>query len=183
MRLCTSLLLNMAHSIRAVNAANHQTIDSICTNNRSLKWYYAAFSKYPDPLCNSAVFMTDKRNRAQINLSCEIQMSVRHQDRSEKGGFRVDMLLRENGPTLIGSSKYVIDFPQERSFSSSRRRISIHLGRRRCRIFYGSCRCSGTISRELLRFNDDVSVSSSGIVANFFRTCLRAGRRIGLLKK
>jgi hypothetical protein len=32
-----------------------------------------------------------------------------------------------------------------------------------------------------LRVNDDVSVSSSGIVANFFKTCLRAGRRMGLL--
>jgi hypothetical protein len=37
------------------------------------------------------------------------------------------------------------------------------------------------ISGELLRVNDDVSASSSGIVANFFRTCLSAGRRIGLL--
>ena len=33
----------------------------------------------------------------------------------------------------------------------------------------------------LLRVKDEVSVSSSGIVANFFKTCLRAGRRMGLL--
>lgn len=38
-----------------------------------------------------------------------------------------------------------------------------------------------SISGELLRVNEDVSVSSSGIVANFFKTCLRAGRRMGLL--
>ena len=32
----------------------------------------------------------------------------------------------------------------------------------------------------LLRVKEDVSVSS-GIVANFLRTCFRAGRRMGLL--
>jgi hypothetical protein len=41
----------------------------------------------------------------------------------------------------------------------------------------GSC---PIISGVLLRVNEDVSVSS-GIVENFFKTCLRAGRRIGLL--
>jgi len=40
-----------------------------------------------------------------------------------------------------------------------------------------------SISGELLRVKEDVSVSSSGIVANFFKTCFRAGRRMGLLKK
>ena len=38
-----------------------------------------------------------------------------------------------------------------------------------------------SISGELLRVKEDVSVSSSGIVANFFSTCLSAGRRMGLL--
>src|ERR1700683_5317515 len=37
------------------------------------------------------------------------------------------------------------------------------------------------LSGELLRFKEDVSVSSSGIVANSFKTCLSAGRRMGLL--
>lgn len=40
---------------------------------------------------------------------------------------------------------------------------------------------SGSISGELLRVKEDVSVSSSGIVANFLKTCLSAGRRMGLL--
>ena len=39
----------------------------------------------------------------------------------------------------------------------------------------------GSLSGELLRVKEDVSVSSSGIVANFFKTCLSAGRRMGLL--
>jgi hypothetical protein len=34
----------------------------------------------------------------------------------------------------------------------------------------------------LLPVSEDVSVSS-GIVANFFKTCFNAGRRIGLLRK
>lgn len=34
----------------------------------------------------------------------------------------------------------------------------------------------------LLFVTEDVSVSS-GIVANFFRTCFKAGRRIGLLEE
>ena len=37
-----------------------------------------------------------------------------------------------------------------------------------------------TSSGVLLRVKDEVSVSS-GIVANFLRTCFSAGRRIGLL--
>ena len=40
---------------------------------------------------------------------------------------------------------------------------------------------AATVSGVLLRVKDEVSVSSSGIVANFFKTCLRAGRRMGLL--
>lgn len=42
---------------------------------------------------------------------------------------------------------------------------------------------AASTSGELLRVKEYVSVSSSGMVANFFRTCLRAGRRIGLLKR
>ena len=41
----------------------------------------------------------------------------------------------------------------------------------------GTC---ATVSGVLLQVKDEVSVSS-GMVENFFRTCLRAGRRIGLL--
>lgn len=40
--------------------------------------------------------------------------------------------------------------------------------------------CSEVAGEELLFVNEEVSVSS-GIVANFLRTCLSAGRRIGLL--
>jgi hypothetical protein len=39
---------------------------------------------------------------------------------------------------------------------------------------------SGSDAVELLLVREEVSVSS-GVVANFFRTCLRAGRRMGLL--
>lgn len=39
------------------------------------------------------------------------------------------------------------------------------------------------VSGDDLRVSDEVSFSSSGIVANFFKTCLRAGRRMGLLSR
>ena len=37
------------------------------------------------------------------------------------------------------------------------------------------------LSGEFMRVKEDVSASSSSIVANFFKTCLSAGRRMGLL--
>lgn len=48
-------------------------------------------------------------------------------------------------------------------------------------ISFGSVIRGRSCSGVLLRVREEVSVSS-GMVENFFRTCLRAGRRMGLLE-
>lgn len=141
----------------------------------------AAFgtSKFPNPYVYKLCISFGDRNRRKsflINKSrygeIEVRQNTKFEVRIESSGNEMQESVRMDGSLLEKLARWS-DHVDDGADPFTRG-VAVGLG--------AGVVTEAPASGELFRVKDKVSVSSSGIVANFFRTCLRAGRRMGLLK-